>query len=180
MRKPNKKLSTEKILLNDLHLLQEYIEDFWNFLPIPVCDINGVFNIINVGRRFLEFLGYQQKEIIGEDIKKIFYFKEELQKFRDTLLKKGEISNQRITLLTKHKKTVPVTVFARARISERAVVSYFVAFIDLREIEKKEEELQEKIDELEKFHKLATGRELKMVQLKEKIEQLKNQLAQKK
>jgi hypothetical protein len=45
-----------------------------------------------------------------------------------------------------------------------------------QELEKSKEELQGRVNELEKFHKLTIGRELKMVELKEEIEKLKKEL----
>ena len=42
-------------------------------------------------------------------------------------------------------------------------------------IEERTKELQRKIDELEKFHKLAVGRELKMIELKKELEKIKTQ-----
>ena len=40
-------------------------------------------------------------------------------------------------------------------------------------IKERTRELQKKVKELEKFHKLAVGRELKMVELKKEISKLK-------
>jgi len=56
---------------------------------------------------------------------------------------------------------------------------------ELEELSKKQEEiikertreLQEKVRDLEKFNKLAVGRELKMIELKEEIKKLKEELA---
>ncbi|MBU0476563.1 hypothetical protein KKB68_00945 [Patescibacteria group bacterium] len=44
------------------------------------------------------------------------------------------------------------------------------------QIQKRTKELQEKVRELEKFQKMAVGRELKMVELKEEIENFKKSL----
>ena len=43
-----------------------------------------------------------------------------------------------------------------------------------KEVKKKTKQLEEKVEELEKFNKLAVDRELKMISLKEEIENLKN------
>lgn len=43
-------------------------------------------------------------------------------------------------------------------------------------IKEKTEYLKEKIKELERFHRLAVGRELKMIEMKKKIEKLKKTL----
>ena len=46
----------------------------------------------------------------------------------------------------------------------------------LKEIkEKTKKELEEKIGRLEKFNKLTVGRELRIIELKEKIQELENQ-----
>lgn len=47
------------------------------------------------------------------------------------------------------------------------------------EIKKRIKEIQEKMQELEKFHRLAVGRELKMIELKEEIKKLKENLKHK-
>jgi len=72
---------------------------------------------------------------------------------------------------------VPVSVSIMLRKGEEGeVVGYFFGVFDLTEIKKKEEELQEKMEELERFNKLAIGRELKMIELKKEIEELKKEL----
>ncbi|MGM0482881.1 MAG: HAMP domain-containing protein [Patescibacteria group bacterium] len=43
-------------------------------------------------------------------------------------------------------------------------------------VEERTKELQDRVDELEKFHKLTTGRELKMIELKEKIKELEEEV----
>lgn len=50
---------------------------------------------------------------------------------------------------------------------------------DVTERKLAEERFREKVKELEDFHKLAVGRELKMIELEDKIEKLQAQLAKK-
>ena len=65
-------------------------------------------------------------------------------------------------------------------------IGYFFSLTDIseskkfqerleKEVEKKTEDLKEKIGELERMNKIMIGRELKMVELKGKIEQLEKQ-----
>jgi hypothetical protein len=50
--------------------------------------------------------------------------------------------------------------------------------LDITERKHMEEELRRNIEELERFNKLAIGREIKMIQLKEEINELLCQLNQ--
>ncbi len=47
---------------------------------------------------------------------------------------------------------------------------------DITERKKSEEKINEKVEELEKFYKMAIGRELRMIELKKEIEKLKEKL----
>jgi PAS domain S-box-containing protein len=49
---------------------------------------------------------------------------------------------------------------------------------DITERKQMEEEMKRNVAELERFNKLATGREIKMIQLKEEINELRGQLHQ--
>lgn len=178
VKKVNKKRLTEKINVeaSDVEMLYRHIELLWNFLPIPIFDINSALVIINAGKKFFEFFGYEPGEIIGEEIKKIFPTQGEFEKFKKELLEKRGISQKEFEVLTKKGERIPVLVFATPREEEGVLLGYFVAFIDLREIKEKERELREKIEELENFERLAVGRELKMVELKQKIEELEKKM----
>jgi len=46
------------------------------------------------------------------------------------------------------------------------------------ELRRGKEELQSKVEEIERFNKLAVGRELKMVELKKRIGELERQLGE--
>ncbi len=165
-----------KIETADVEILHEYLKHLWDFLPNPTCDINGPLIIINIGKSFLDFFGYKKQEIIGESIKNVFAEEEEYKKFEKELLKKQTVYRQEINVVTKQGKIVPVAVFVSPKKENNLVVSYLVAFLDLSEIKEKEQQLQDKIKQLEFFQKLAEGRELKMVELKKEIEELKKKI----
>ncbi len=184
VKKAAQKLSAEdqirRVESADLEMLQEHLERLWDFLPNPTCDINGALIIINVGKSFLDFFSYQKTEIIGESIEKIFFKKEDFESFKKELSGKQAISHKEFTLVGKNGKIVPATVFVSPKKVEGMVISYLVAFLDLTAVKEKETELEEKIKQLEFFQKLAEGRELKMVELKEKLEELRQKINNKK
>jgi PAS domain S-box-containing protein len=171
----------EDVLLNDLLQLENYIRAFWEFLPMPICYVNPALNILDIGKSLERLLGFSSIELLGDNLKKIFSQPKEIQKIEKELQEKGFIFDRETTLLTKEKKEIPAIFSVMARRDEKGnIVGYFFAFNDLTERKKIEQELKEKIQDLEKFHKMAVGRELKMIKLKEEIEELKAKLGKKK
>ena len=185
----DKKVNPEEEIVDaleqDLRELESYIQDFWRFLPLPICYINPVHNILDVDDYLVNFSGYKSTEIVGEDIKILFKDTAEIEDLKKKILKEESVPVRRINFLTKDKKEIPVSISAMARKSEEGeVIGYFLSIVDLtetvnfqeklqEEVDKKTRELQEKVEELEAFHKIAVGRELKMIELKEEITKFK-------
>lgn len=185
----DKKVNPEEEIVDaleqDLRELESYIQDFWRFLPLPICYINPVHNILDVDDCLVNFSGYKSTEIVGEDIKILFKDTAEIEDLKKKILKEESVPVRRISFLTKDKKEIPVSISAMARKSEEGeVIGYFLSIVDLtetvnfqeklqEEVDKKTRELQEKVEELEAFHKIAVGRELKMIELKEEIAKFK-------
>ncbi len=162
MKEEKAKSHTEEILVKDLRLLRKHTEDFWNFSPIPICGVNAEFIVISVGKRFLDFFGYNQEEIIGEGLEKIFESKKEFQKLKKDLLEGEIITRREIVAQNRNGGELPVSVFAKAQKNdENITISYFFSFIDIVEIKKKEEELKQKIADIEKAKKKAEREENK-------------------
>ncbi|KKN97106.1 hypothetical protein LCGC14_0160640 [marine sediment metagenome] len=159
------------LLIENLGKLETHTEDLWHFLPIPVCLTNPVFNIVNISKAFKEVSGYKEIEIIGEHLKDFLkYFKG----IKKELNIKKTIFGKETIFLTKEKKEILVNLSAKTREDEKGIITgYFFAFIDMTEIKEKEKELQKKVKALEKLNQLATGRELKMIELKKEIARLK-------
>ena len=59
-----------------------------------------------------------------------------------------------------------------------SILGTVVVFRDITERKHMEDEMKRNVEELERFNKLATGREIKMIQLKEEINELRCQLHQ--
>lgn len=170
-------------LKENLNELINYVHDFFNFLPIPVCDISFTLYIVQANKAFEKATGFDLLEIVGEPIENLFLEKEKLKNVFSLLSIYPVVENQEFTLITKDKKEKIFNTFWAKR-EERG---YFLAMIDitpLKAIYQKMEEtikartqdLKEKIEELEKFQKIAIGRELKMIELKEEIKKLKEML----
>ena len=187
MKKNREKVLT-KNLKEDLRDLERYIEEFSTFLPLAVCTANPLGIIININQAFQNLTGYGATEIVGELAINLFSNKKEAETLEKTVFKEKTAVTKELILLTKEKKEIPVSVSASAREDETGnIIGYFLAISDISEfkklqegleekVEERTQELQEKIEELERFQRLAVGRELKMVALKEEIEKLKEEL----
>jgi len=182
---------TQKIIIQqlseDLEDLESYTKDLWQFLPLPTCYINPFHVILDANLAAEEFLGWSLSELVGERIEKLFVVKNQVQEIYKKVLKTEKIVNQEGKVLTKknQEKIVNISASARQR-NKNYMIGYYLAFSDIselkklqegleKEVEERTKELKRRIAELEKFHKFAVGRELKMRELKGEIERLKGQ-----
>jgi HAMP domain-containing protein len=125
------------------------------YLASPIEEFKRGIEIIRKGN-----LSHQIKLETGDEI-------EELARAFNQMTKDLEESRAN---LEESKAVLEIKVAARTR--------------ELREIAERQEEiikertkeLEEKIEELEKFHKLAVGRELKMIELKEELKKLREEM----
>lgn len=135
-----KKIAT---LLEDLSLLEDYIQEFFAFSPLPLCSIspNGV--ILEVNPAFERTSGYKIYEIVGKALE-TFFTKERIDKLSKETLEKGSVKAKELSLLHKEGKEVTVSAFSQVRRNPKGeAIGYFVAFFDLTEVKKTENELKE-------------------------------------
>lgn len=211
--------------------LENYINDFWEFLPVPFCSTNLLGVIIETDKVIAKVLGYSEGEMIGKSLDDFFSEKKKIERLKKECFEKGLLRNREMIVKNKKGEEFPVSVSIMLRRDEKGnPLNYFVAFINISEIkglqEKLEEkvqertkelekartalevaknvleirvrartqelaelaqtletqvqertkELQKKMEELEKFNKLAIGRELKMIELKKEIQKLKQDI----
>jgi len=191
MEKENSKKIIIEQLSENLEALETYSKEIWQFFPLPICHINPFQIILDVNLALEEFFGWKALELIGEKVEIFFSDKALAKKIYQEILKTEKTIKEEVGVITKDKEEKMVSVSARARLDKDGnIIGCYLAFTDIselkkfqKELEKKVEErtreLKEKIKELENFNKLAIGRELKMIELKEEIARLKKELAKK-
>jgi transcriptional regulator with PAS, ATPase and Fis domain len=152
--------------------LKRNLKEFLNFLPIAVFFVDSKGYILETNRKMESLLDSKSHELIDEKLDKVF----EEKSVKKIL--SGEMNNEEAEIKGKEDKHL-VNVFTKIDKEEDVI---YIACSDLSKAKKIEEEMEEKVKELERFNRLATGRELRMVELKrdkkkikEKFEKLKNE-----
>ena len=124
-----------------------------------------------------KILGYKPEEVLKMHFYDFFHpeNKEEMKKLALEAFAKKEPFREFINLnIRKDGKGVWLSTSGVPILDAKGnLLGYRGADTDITELKKANIELQKKVDELERFHNLVVGRELKMVELKEKIKELK-------
>jgi hypothetical protein len=138
--------------------------------------LSGIFSFLSYGVLYFNFLSKSvfnpilDLSILGVSCGIIAFITDSFFKSYLSLLDaQEEIDAMRATLEIKVKARTreleELTQTLEEKVKERT-----------KELQEKTIELQERVAELEKFHKLTVGRELKMIELKEEIKKLKEEL----
>ncbi|MFH1522199.1 MAG: hypothetical protein ABIE43_00075 [Patescibacteria group bacterium] len=171
---------------------------FTLFLLIPVITVLIILNFIsalNINILAFAFLGLVMSIMISRLLASSIYeaflgiknFAKELPTKEKTLFSTGSLDTEIIDLSENLNKAADEVYTARreleeakatleAKIEERTRELEILAKSLEVKVKQKTKEFQERVDELEKFHRLTIGRELKMVELKKKIEELEEKL----
>lgn len=130
-----------------------------------------------------EIIGYKREELIGKNMLKINILpKDQIPRAAKRLAQHAlgkSVGAEELQLRRKNGSRVQIEVSGNIiKIKGRLLVLGIVR--DITKRKQMEEELRVRNEELEKFKKIAVGRELRMIELKNKIKQLEEVLNRKK
>src|SRR3989344_9684186 len=150
----------------------------------PLVTISAAGKITDINDASVRVTGISREELIGTDFSGYFT---EPQKARDVykeVFAKRSVADSPLTLRHKDGKLTDVLFNGSVYKDDRGnVLGVVIVARDItaqkqlaeREIAGRENELM-RIEELERFRKLTVGRELKMIELKKEIEELKSKI----
>ena len=152
--------------------------------PVFVSDLEG--KILQANDAVYALLGFRPDEVLEQSLSR-FIIPEETREFTAALrevIERGVMRNARLNPRSASGEVIPTTLNASAlRDSDSRVIGAIGILRDMRAYEKvvqdlqeSKAELQEKIQDLEKFEEVVVGRELKMIALEKRVEYLEYQL----
>lgn len=132
--------------------------------------------LIDVNNAFVQTFGYARQELIGRTSIELGIFTPEA---RSLIVRKirqdGAIRNEEVEMQGKtgEKRLALFSGEVMEVAGEEILVSVSV---DITPRKRAEDALRQKVEELERFNKLAVGREARMIELKEKIRELEERV----
>jgi|GEM_PF-4006053 PAS domain S-box-containing protein len=139
---------------------------------------DGVFKYCNP--KLAEIFGYSVEELIDKKGPKDLTLPDDWPIVERNLRKRlsGEVDSVNYTFrgLTKDRRVIHVEAYG-SRTEYRGRPAIIGTLIDITDRVRAEKEIRERMEELERFYKMAVDRELRMKELKEEIEQLREELS---
>ncbi|MDP2750332.1 MAG: PAS domain S-box protein [Nanoarchaeota archaeon] len=147
-----------------------------NFEAIALIDLGKSNLLTYVNPAWEKLFGYKSSEAVGKKKGLIIAAAKKdpelLKKFKESISKRTLFSADMEWTAKSGRNIIVEAILMPIKDDKGKVITWFNTIRDLTEKKKAEEELKKKLEELERFNKLTIGRELKMMELKNKIKKL--------
>jgi PAS domain S-box-containing protein len=169
-------ITTKKKLEKDLQQSETLFSEFLKYAPAYIYIKDKNMKLVKISKSMEELLGKPSHELIGKDSYDLVpsefaksAISDDKKVLRDGLLVKREESiNNKIYMTTKF----PIVI-------DDSLDSYLAGYsVDITELKKTEESLQNKIAEITQLNQYMIGRELAMIELKKKVAELEKKLSE--
>jgi len=172
--------------ISDEIRLTQYARSLIEASVDPLVTISPEGKITDVNEATVKVTGAPREKLIGADFANFFAEPEKAREGYQQAFAKGFVTDYPLTIRHKEGHQCPVLYNASVyRDVNSNVLGVFAAARDITPLKKAEVELAEqrtreleRLAELERFQKLTVGRELKMIELKKEVEELKRQLTE--
>lgn len=151
----------------------ERFEDLTNLLPQTIFEIDLENKLTYINKYGITEFQYTQAEIDkGLEISNFIVDvdADRLEGDLQLILSGKEPKNRTYIAIRKDKSTFPVSIYANAIMENKKKIGVRGIILDISEIKKAEQKLKDKVSELERMSKLMVGREIRIAQLKRKME----------
>ena len=150
----------------------------------PLVTISPEGKITDVNEATIKVTGVSREELVGADFSNYFTEPEKAREGYQQVFAKGSVTDYPLTIRHRNHNLTEVLYNASVYKDARGnVLGVFAAARDVTAQKKAEAEIAEqrskeleRLAELERFQKLTVGRELKMIELKKEIQELKTKV----
>lgn len=168
----------------DLHT-DEYARSLIEASLDPLVTISPEGKITDVNEATVKVTGQMRENLIGTDFSNYFTEPDKAREGYQQVFSKGFVTDYPLTIRSKDDRLTNVLYNASVyRDTAGNVLGVFAAARDVTAQKQAEEEVSvqrnrelERLAELERFQQLTVGRELKMIELKKEIMELKTRLS---
>jgi two-component system, sensor histidine kinase PdtaS len=154
---------------------EEKFSTIFHFSPIAMT-INSLADgrYRDVNAVFLQAIGYTHAEVVGNTSHELGEFKsmDDRRYLIDTVLQEGSLYGMPFIARTKDGKELSCLISA-AIISIAGEKFLLSAIVDISDRQKAEDAMKRQIEELKRFSKITSDRELRMIELKKEINDLR-------
>jgi PAS domain S-box-containing protein len=165
------------LLEQEVFELENYINDMWEFIPIPIAYVNPLGVIMDADIALANLLKMSKDDLIGTSLSDYFFEKSEAKKLEKATFENGIVKDLEALVKNSQGTEIIANISTKARKdSEGNIIGYFLSMIDTSQIAKIQSQLEEKLSELKEFHDLAVGRELRMIDLEKEVNELLTEL----
>lgn len=127
----------------DLFELERYINDIWQFLPIPILYLSPIGVILDVNRGLEELLHYPKDELLGRPLNEVFAIHGG-KRLLEATLSTSPVKDREVVFNNKEGKELVVSISTFPRRDEKdEIIGYFMAMVDITERKRSEEALKE-------------------------------------
>lgn len=162
-----------------LKISEKRFRELTDLLPQTVFEVDTKGNLLYTNKYAIDRYGYT-KEDVENGINALELFAPEshdkLQKNIQSILQGEKVADREYYGLTKDGKKFPVVTYSNPIIENGKPVGIRGIVLDVTELKETEKKLHEKVTELERVNKLMIGRELKMVELKKRLQELERKV----
>lgn len=165
----------EEQVIHEKEKIEKMINSSNDF--IFTLDTNTV--ILEANKYFETKLGYKIQDVIGKNAIDLFIDKSEVPKVKDALqqlLIDGKASVEVSVLRKNGEKVLSQMNGVLIKDENGKPQEIFIISRDITDIKKNENEIKRRNEELEKFSQIAVDRELRMIELKKKIQELESKI----
>ena len=163
-------VTERKKVQEEIKYLKEYNENILESNPNPMMVVKGN-QIEYVNKSFISMFGETKKEYVTKNLKDVI--PSEIFLVFENLLKDGGKPKE---LKFKNRDYSIYSFVIKKAEEEEEEERRGIVFQDITNRKEAEEELKEKIEELERYKNATVGRELRMIELKKRIEELEQKL----